>query len=454
MESLECRSLLTTASETFAGPSLTGLIAQAEHGKNENMSITNRMVKALESQLQAGPLTDLNSGAVMATDFIAEAQSLELSYEQDVDRQLTGKFANKTDLLLGSLGEILDLDGQRVVANLISLGQQEDARLINGSEFAQSSQSVISSLTSGPIHPLGTTLSGMASTTSAVKSQLAILSQSLAEGVFTENPGGPRRLVGSSPSPSEILNDELTTIQGLNLLNLTLDAELEGYRASVQAATRVTQTGIADRADAAINTLENAVSGIARDDPSDASSELNSDINTFDASVLDTKGVFGPRGAYSKAPKTVNLHPGFTNGQAASYVVNVSGTASLTSSTSGTATLTATLTSVDGSAIKGQTVNFTIDGAFIGSAVTNSAGVASLGGLTTTDAGVGREIGGIFTNFTGVSIILGGISTTFDAFGTDTGGIVANFAGNTHFVSSQGNGNLVVSEAATAVSSV
>jgi hypothetical protein len=457
MEALECRSLLTTVSETFTGPSLTDLISQVEHGKNENTAITNRMVQALEVQLQAGPVTDLNSGG--AFEFIAEAQSLESSYEQDVAKQLTGKFGKKTDLL-GSLGQVLDLDGQRVVANLSSLEHQESAELVNSSEFSESAQSVIASLTSGPIHPLGTSLSGMASTTSAVESELATLSEDLAEGVFTINPGGPAILPGSSGiSPAQILNGELTAIQGLSTVNLTLDAELEGYRASVQAATRVTQPGIAAKANAAINNLEAAVDSLdnafdtsAKNDPSNVSSELNSAIsqlnsaiNTFDASVLGTTGVFGPEGPYSKAPTTVNLNPaGFTNGHAPSEVVNVSGTANLASGVSGTASLTATVTSVHGSAVEGQTVNFAIDGTFLGSAVTDSKGVAILSGLTTSDQQDGRVIGGVFTERSGVAITNGTVGT-FDVFGTDTGGIVATFVGNTNFVPTEGKGDLVVS---------
>ena len=79
-----------------------------------------------------------------------------------------------------------------------------------------------------------------------------------------------------------------------------------------------------------------------------------------------------------------------TNGQAVSKFSSVSGTTTV----GGTATLTATLTSSDGSPLMGESVGFTLDGAFAGVAVTNFAGVATLTGVATTDA-VGTDTGGI-----------------------------------------------------------
>ncbi len=89
VESLERRSLLTATTETFTGPSLTDLIKQSEHGKNPSQQEVNRMLRALESQLQSGPLTDLGTGAVDTNGFITEAQSLETSFEQNADQQLS-----------------------------------------------------------------------------------------------------------------------------------------------------------------------------------------------------------------------------------------------------------------------------------------------------------------------------------------------------------------------------
>jgi hypothetical protein len=108
--------------------------------------------------------------------------------------------------------------------------------------------------------------------------------------------------------------------------------------------------------------------------------------------------------------------------QAATALTSVSGTASF----GGTATLVATLTSsVTGQPIAGETVSFTLDGTAVGTAMTDTTGIATLTGVATSDP-----------------------------VGTDPGGVVANFAGDTNYLSSSGTGDLVVSQAATALASV
>ena len=101
---------------------------------------------------------------------------------------------------------------------------------------------------------------------------------------------------------------------------------------------------------------------------------------------------------------------------------SVSGTADF----GGTASLTATLLNTATNAgIAGETVSFTLDGKSVGTAVTNSSGVATLTGVATTDNA-----------------------------GTDTGGVVASFAGDSNFNAANGTGNLVVSQAATTLGNV
>jgi len=56
----------------------------------------------------------------------------------------------------------------------------------------------------------------------------------------------------------------------------------------------------------------------------------------------------------------------------ATTIDNVSGTA-----TGGTAMLTATLNSANGTGLAGKVLSFTLDGAFAGTAVTDSSGVAN-----------------------------------------------------------------------------
>jgi hypothetical protein len=99
--------------------------------------------------------------------------------------------------------------------------------------------------------------------------------------------------------------------------------------------------------------------------------------------------------------------------QAATTIGSVSGTAA----SGGTPALTATLTlSATNAGIAGQTVDFTLDGQSVGSALTDVDGVATL-----TDV------------------------TTSDAVGTDTNGAVASFpVGTDYLAAANATGNLVV----------
>ena len=80
--------------QAFTGPSLTGLISQAFHGKDTSQAAINTMLSALQTQLTSGPLADLNSGTVDGNGFITEAQSLVASYYQNVDQQLLPHFTH------------------------------------------------------------------------------------------------------------------------------------------------------------------------------------------------------------------------------------------------------------------------------------------------------------------------------------------------------------------------
>ncbi len=106
----------------------------------------------------------------------------------------------------------------------------------------------------------------------------------------------------------------------------------------------------------------------------------------------------------------------------ATTVTAVSGAASF----GGTATLTATLTNSDTSAaIANETVSFTLNGAKVGTATTDSNGIATLTGVPTSEPA-----------------------------GTYTGAVVADFAGDTTYSASTGTGDLAVSQADTTVTAV
>src|SRR6516165_110738 len=94
VEALESRQLLSTTTEVFNGPSLSGLIAQAFEGKNTSRAAIKTMLTALQTQLTSGPLADLNSGTVDGDGFITESQILIASYNQNVDQQLLPHFTH------------------------------------------------------------------------------------------------------------------------------------------------------------------------------------------------------------------------------------------------------------------------------------------------------------------------------------------------------------------------
>src|SRR5271165_3114316 len=88
LERLEDRRLLAAVTEAFTGPSLSGLISLAFHGKDTARAAIKTMLSALQMQLTDGPLANLNSGAVKGNVFVSEAQSLVTSFNQNVDQQL------------------------------------------------------------------------------------------------------------------------------------------------------------------------------------------------------------------------------------------------------------------------------------------------------------------------------------------------------------------------------
>ena len=385
LEPLEDRRLLAAATEAFTGPSLSGLITQAYHGKDTAQATIKTMLSALQTQLTNGPLANLSSGVVDGNGFVSEAQSLVASYNQNVDQQLLPHFTH--------IDNMLKLQGQQVVANLVSLNQQSTVGLISADSFAHAGGG---------------------------RDQHVDLGADL----LVEYPG--QRVCHGDPD----LRDrswragELAQLHGDPALSLadvstTIQAEAEAYRTSMDAGLQVTHP----------NTLQHGELG--RDDPGElghsdrqaatASSTAESDIHTaiaaFDSAILDTTGLFGLNGPVNRVNSELGYVPhNLTAKPTATTIDNVSGTATF----GGPATLTATLNSATGTGLVGKVVSFTLDGAFAGTAVTDSSGVATLTGVPQSDTA-----------------------------GTDTGGIVASFAGDSTNLLSQNSGDLVVSQSST-----
>ncbi|HEV3166138.1 MAG TPA: hypothetical protein VGZ22_19090 [Isosphaeraceae bacterium] len=267
VEALEPRALLAAAAETFTGPSLADLIQLAQQGKNTASAGINRMLQALQTQLDSGPLADLNAGTVNGTDFVTEVQNLETSFAQNVDQQLSPEFPN--------VDKLLKLQGQRIVADVTALNQQSTVGLISSSALATQAQTAINSLTGGPIFSLGTPLSAYVTRTQSFETNLNTLAQSLS----------------STASPA------LTVAQ----VNTTLQAEAEAYRADLHAGLQVTHPNISAMVDSAVTTLENASTTIAQGSGTNAQAQLMAAITAFDNAILDTTGLFGPQGVISKS---------------------------------------------------------------------------------------------------------------------------------------------------------
>ena len=224
VECLEDRKLLAATTETFAGPSLTSLIQQAYGGRDTSIATISTMLQALQTQLTSGPLADLSAGTVDGNGFITEAQSLEASYAQNVDQQLSPAFPN--------IDTILKLQGQRIVASLVSINQQSSEGLITNTDAATQVQAAINALTGGPITALGTPVSAYVSTTQSFETSLVTLGSNLGSTSPIADPG------------------------------LTFLAEAEAYRALIHAGLQVTHPNISNSVDQAVDTLESAVGAV------------------------------------------------------------------------------------------------------------------------------------------------------------------------------------------------
>ncbi len=171
VEALEQRALLSASAETFNGPSLENLIVLARQGQDTAPAAIHQMLSALEAQLTSGPLADLQAGTVDGNGFVSEVQSLESSYEQNVNGQLLPEFPNVNTLLV--------LQGQRIVADESALNQQNTVGLLSNSDFTTEAQTAINSLSAGPLYSLHTPLSGYATATQSFENKLTAIANGL-----------------------------------------------------------------------------------------------------------------------------------------------------------------------------------------------------------------------------------------------------------------------------------
>ncbi|MFI5103508.1 MAG: beta-propeller fold lactonase family protein, partial [Terriglobales bacterium] len=165
--------------------------------------------------------------------------------------------------------------------------------------------------------------------------------------------------------------------------------------------------------------LANGQSGTVTIVASSVSTLLNGDTISNTALVANSSAVDPVPGNNSAATSvTVSAPLSATN-----FIV-----ANSTGPYFGTTTLSTTLKrTLNGAAIAGRTINFTINGLDVGSAVTNASGVATLAN---------------------VSLVQGGIPINA---GTYVGALGVSFAGDSQFAASTGSSNLTVTKATLTV---
>jgi|GEM_PF-2661546 len=262
VEGLESRALLATGA--FVAPDLTPYIRAAFHGSNTGPATIQRMLSSLESQLTSGPLADLQSGVDTPDTFATDVNDLITSYQSNVALQLSPRFPTITN--------ILNAEGTKVSSLVAAYETQLEAGLIDDATFATDVANAIHSLTGGPLRPLNTPNAGFAKATSLFEEQLRALVPTLAPG--------------ATPS---------LTIQEVSTI---VDAEALAYR-DAMAASLVTHPRVLQQVDNAVVTLTNSVATIAAGTSSDPAGDLTQAINVFDQALLDTTGLFGPRGAHN-----------------------------------------------------------------------------------------------------------------------------------------------------------
>lgn len=261
VERLESRALLATASPSFAAPDLSGLIRQADQGVNTGPATIQRMLSALQTQLQSGPLGDLSAGTVGSTDAASEASTLITSFQANVDQQLSPRFPN--------IDKVLNLEATAIGSEFAALDAQATGALISDSTLVSQAGAAIDSLTSGPLRPLNTSNSGYVVATNTFEDNLNAVATSLS---------------GTTTTPSSLF-------QAQTIAN----ADAQAYGDAI-AASLVTRPQVNQRVQIAVTDLQNTVAGINTGGTSTPAAQFTQAVTTFDQAVLGQSGVFGPNG--------------------------------------------------------------------------------------------------------------------------------------------------------------
>ncbi len=142
---------------------------------------------------------------------------------------------------------------------------------ITQSTFNSQAAAAINSLTQGPLRPQNTPNGGFAKATKTLETQLRALQPTLD--------------TGASPA--------LTLTQ----LQTVADADAAAYAAAVNASL-VGHNNVSIVVNNSVTAFARNVANIAATSPADASNLYANAITNLDDALLDTTGLFGPKGAH------------------------------------------------------------------------------------------------------------------------------------------------------------
>ncbi len=220
------------------------------------------MLTSLEGQLEAGPLANLNAGTDTATTFGTDVNNYVTGYQASANQQLP-KFPYTATILVQY--------GNKVTALIAADQAQLTEGAITQSTFNSQAASAIESLTKGPLHPKNTPNEGFAKATKDFETELKSLQ--------------PMLDTGASPS--------LTDTQLQSIVN----ADANGY-ASAVGASLVGHNNVSTLVNNAVTALSRTVANIAATNPADSANLYANALIQLDDALLDTTGLFGPKGAH------------------------------------------------------------------------------------------------------------------------------------------------------------
>lgn len=258
LELLEQRSLLATAA--FQAPDLSDLIRAAQQGQVTVPQAYFRMVDALQNQLTAGPLADLNSGQSSSSDFVAAVEGMVNEFNQSIDAQIpTAHF----------LGARLKSQGARILAEVVAMDQENAVGLISDSQLGTQAQDAIAALNEWPAAEKdGLFFAVVDRTRSFEQDQQSLIAS----------------MDSSAASPLAI--DQVAT---------TLAAESLAYESYI-AAYAFAHPFVSDFLDNATNDLAAQVAALAQNGSGNQQSQVAALVANFDSIVLGSNGLLGARG--------------------------------------------------------------------------------------------------------------------------------------------------------------